>query len=781
MIDGIDTMFDPEQQAKDIVMGEGDYSEEVDASVEDNLALIGFNHNENLASIISNEDLTALTGYCEGRYEDDKASMSEYHQILADGIKNLGLKIEEFNEPFEGAASFSHPLVVETAIKMQAKILAEVDNGKPIADVRLDPDAEPDVRAQALKVKDYTNYQYLRQFKEFIPETEQLAIRYCLTGNAFRKYYFDPLLNRIKTKFLPEDKMIVNQAVTYLGDADFYTELDTLSSSQYQAMVSSGFFLDEADKGGEDPDQTSNVIEMEISTLSGIDEPSGTTSEDFYPVRYHYVRYQFEDDEAQLPYVVTYSVNSGKVLSIRRNWKENSVDKIPRVWHSHYSFVPGLGFWAWGGIHLLGNTQLALSVMTRCLIDAGQFANIQAGMKDSRVRLTGDSKFPLSPGQMVDVKMDNAPDLKLQDAMKMFDFKEPSQVLERMVGWIDGRIQRFADSTENVVADSTNYGPVGTTVALMDAAAKFSNDIIKRFHRSLKDEFDILHDLNADVLDEEPITIWFKGKRIEISKFDYDGKVEIISSADPSFASQTQRMHKANAKLQAAQLSPAMHDMREVFKDFYMSMGMEEAEINRLMPPKEEAQPLDPMGDVVALTQGKAIRAFEGQDHQSHIEFKTAFLEDPQAGGSPAFGQYVPLLQANMIEHGLLQYKAQLNGINGQAESDMEQAIAAQQLAKLHQLQANTEAFAAGDPTAIIAQTESRKVDLKEKEFAHKKVTDATKFALDAQRIEAQEANAKVKLGLDAIQMDDEQKFKREQLQSDLLQQALAKVGAKSE
>lgn len=733
VLDGYEPMDEiPYEDAIDNIVFDNPFDEEAEPSDFD-IPTEALDHAANLAAFIPDQELVGLSQYCSARYTDDYSSMEDYREDIASGLQRLGIKIEELNDPFPGACSVQHPLVLESAIKMQAKIMNEVFNGRPLVDVRLSTGAEPEMRDIGVRGRDYMNYQYMREFKEYAPETERLALRYSMTGNAYRKYYYDDMLARTRSQFQSEDALVVNTKETTLEFADFYTEESTFDRHRYEGMIDAGVFIDPRSGQTEPTDQElqgsllENYLDEVVMGATGDPMGTGATACDKFPVRFHYVTYKLpepynENVNHALPYIIAVDVTTDTILSIRRNWRQDDPRYTKRVWHSHYKLVPGLGFFGWGYIHLLGNPQMALTMMLRSLIDAGQFANLQGGFKDSRVKFSKQGQLPLGPGQFIDIDMTQAVGMKegatVGDALHFFDFKEPSQVLERMVGFLDGRIQKFADSTEAVIGDSTNYGPVGTTVALIEASAKFHTDILKRFHRTLEDEFQILAALNFDTLDEQ-VTYWWKGEEKTVQRADFDGRSEFITTADPSFSSQAQRLQKANAKLQAAQLDTSIHNMKEAFTGFYRELGLEQDEIDKLLPPDESAVEQDPMSDIISLTKGKPVAAFAGQDHQAHIDFKTAFLDDPQAGGSPAFQAYASLLQANIIEHGLQKYMEQMQSLitnNGGNPADaFAQSQAATKLTELHQMEQNEEALKGGDPTAILAKTEQKKAEIAEK------------------------------------------------------------------
>lgn len=746
-----------------------------DAETFDDLPTEYLEHDSNLAAYLPEDELTQLTLYCEQRYKDDSEAMSDYFTVVKDGIEQLGVKIEDFNEPFPGACSVQHPLVLESSLKMQAKIKGEIFNGRPLVDVRLGTEAPDEVRAKANRAKNYVNYQLMSLMSEYEEETERLALRYALSGNSYRRFWYDTALRRVVCRHLPEDSLIYNSKRSTIELVDFYTELDMLEHNELKARIASGEFLSPLEDEMPTDEELLAAVEtshIEETVFGQTGDPNGVPQSlaEKHSLRWHFLKYQFKDpynegSDIALPYMVCYHVGSNKIIGVYRNWEQRDADRKPLVWHSQYRLVPGLGGLGWGYIQMLGNPQMALTLMLRSVIDAGQFANLQAGIKNKDIKFTANGQLPLAPGQFVDVDTTNMAEPDLSKGLKMLEFKEPSQVLERLIGSLDMRIQKFADSTETVVGDSTNYGPVGTTVALIEASARFHNDILKRFNRSLEREFKILKQINRMTLQPNTQYYW-KGILHTVGPEDFDDQIELISSSDPSFSSQAQRLQRANMKIQTARLNPELHNLREAYLSFYREVGLEEDEIARLLPPPGQAVAQDPMSDIFALTKGQAIAAFPGQNHQAHIDFKSAFLSDPKAGANPSFGPYVALLEANIIEHGLLMYQEQLQAVMASAgvnpQDEMAQAQAAQALVSLHNLANNQDLLAAGDPTAILAQTEAEKTKIAKEKLELEKV----KLALEEQRlnrdldrkdaeasIKAQEVGAKINLEDKKVQL----------------------------
>ena len=447
------------------------------------------------------------------------------------------------------------------------------------------------------------------------------------------------------------------------------------------------------------------------------------------------------------PYIVTFIRETGEVLSIKRNWKEEDVNRKKRIWYSHYLYVPAFGFYGAGLFHLLGNFQVTLTSVIRSLVDAGQFANLQGGLKLKGLRILGDNAA-ISPGEWREVES------AVQDISKALfpiPYKEPSQVLLAMLQWLDGRAGAFADSTEKIIADSTNYGPVGTTMALLEASMKLFSAIHKRVHYSQEQDLKLLAEVNYEYMPPEyPYDV--PGAERNVFKEDFDPRiVNIIPVSDPNITSNAHRLAIAQAKLQAALQSPAIHDMKKVYREFYLAVGVDD--IDALVAPDPQAQPLSPLEDIMMLTAGKPIKAFTGQDHKSHVEFKMTWLQDPLVGGgAQTMSQFAPLVMANIREHQILQLQEQIGGIIAQQQQPGQldpkivaqiQAEAAAQVLKANQALAQT--LGGNQPLELIAQAEMLKAETERNRVEHVKVKDLADLSIKAQKVDIDRVEAMLK------------------------------------
>ena len=450
---------------------------------------------------------------------------------------------------------------------------------------------------------------------------------------------------------------------------------------------------------------------------------------------------EIEEDYA-LPYIVTIEEQSQQILSIRRNYKKDDKSQQKISHFVHYRFVPGFGFYGFGLMHFLGNLTMTATAAMRSLVDAGQFANLPGGFKARGVRIVGDND-PISPGEFKEVE---ATGTDLSKAIVPLPYKEPSSTLFQMLGFVTAAGQKFADSTEQIVSDAASYGPVGTTMALLEASSKFFSSIHKRLHKSQRDEFKILARIDYEYLPSEyPYEIPFAEK--SVFKKDFDGRIDIIPVSDPNIPSNAHRMMISQMALQMAQQSPpGMFNIEALNRTILNAANMPNLE--EILPPKQEPKPMDPVSDIMAATKGIPISAFPGQNHDAHIQTKMAYLQDPQNGANPIMQRVRPILEANIQEHSVMKYQEQVNGVARQAlqqlppeqaqspaAAEMVMAQAAQQV-----LNANQAMGQAQSPEQQLVALKQAEVQLKEKELQMEQAKLSVESTLDAQKLQLEEA-----------------------------------------
>ena len=619
---------------------------------------------KNLVDDLDEDTLEEISNQVLDNYEADKESRAEWESMFERGFDLLGLKVEEASEPFEGACTAVHPLIIESAVKFQSKATQELF--PPAGPVRTQIVGKSDERReqQSQRVKTFMNYQLTEQIPEYFDETERMLFNLPLIGSAFKKIYFDTTLNRPVSEFVPIDQFFVSYYATDLRRADRYTHLIYRSPIELQRCINAGMYAEIDLPTAAVPSQTAMAEKM--NTILGL-SPSSQHDPQYVLLEQHcYLELPTElteeDDGLALPYIVTIEEQSRKVLSVRRNYNPNDPAKQKKMFFTHYRYVPGFGFYGLGLIHFLGNLTMTATAAMRALVDAGQFANLPGGFKQKGVRIVGDND-PISPGEFKDVE---ATGVNLQQAIVPLPYKEPSSTLFNMLNFISQTGQKFADTTEQIVSDAASYGPVGTTMALLEASSKFFSAIHKRLHKAQKDEFKLLARLNYEYLpDEEVYDI--PEDTITIYRSDFDGRVDVVPVSDPNIPSNAHRMALAQLALNLAQSSPpGMFNMEELNRTILSAANV--PNLDKIMPSKPDPIPLDPMSDILAAVKGMPIQAFVGQNHDAHVAMKSAYIQDPMNGANPAMQRIVPVLQANIQEHMILKYQEQIGGMSEQVE-----------------------------------------------------------------------------------------------------------------
>tara|TARA_R110000744_G_scaffold724_2_gene2760 strand:+ start:1720 stop:4344 length:2625 start_codon:yes stop_codon:yes gene_type:complete len=629
----------------------------------------------NLVDDLDEEQLTEISAEVYDNFIADKDSREEWESMFERGFDLLGLKLEETSEPFEGACTAVHPVLIESAVKFQSKATQELFPPSGPVKTQIMGEVSEEKEAQGTRVKDFMNYQTTEQMPEYFDEFERMLFQLPIIGSAFKKIYFDSNINRPVSEFVPIDQFYVSYYATDLRRADRYTHVLYKSPYEMAGCISSGMYSDDVDLPKATTNPTPGTLREKMDNITGL-TPSSQNDPQYTLLEQHVnlsinldgpsknKKKSDSDDEDEpvldmdmCPYIVTIEEVSRKILSIRRNWNEDDKRKEKKLFFTHYRYVPGFGFYGLGLIHLLGNLTMTATAAMRGLVDAGQFANLPGGFKAKGLRIVGDND-PIAPGEFKEVESVG------NDLSKMIiplPYKEPSQTLFQMLGFVAGAAQKFADTTEQVISEGANYGPVGTTMALLEASSKFFTAVHKRIHKAQRDEFKILGRINNEYLPDSSSIDVANGTLI-ISKADFDGRIDIIPVSDPNIPSSAHRMMMAQMALQLSQSAPpGMFNVEELNRTILSAANI--PNLDKIMPRKPQPIPLDPISDVAAAVKGLAIKAFVGQNHDAHLQAKTAFLQDPMNGGNPAMQRIVPILQANMQEHVLLKYQEQVNGV----------------------------------------------------------------------------------------------------------------------
>lgn len=637
-----------------------EFSDPADIDEAIDMVLLETEHDANLADHIDEDTLDEIATDVLDKIEQDEEGRSEWKEILRDGIDLLGLKLEEANQPFIGAATAAHPVLIESITKYQAKAFAELFPSRGPVKTKIVGAVTPERKDQAKRVKDFMNYQVQHQMPEYGPEVDQMLFNQALEGSVFKKTYYDTVLGRPCSRFVKAVDFVVPYHATDLETCERYGHKIPLVYGDLRKYQLSGLWrdIDLGDGTSENPDEPAQEEDRATGKTPSPDD-------DIYEIYEIHIDYDlpgFEHMEEgeptgrPLPWVITVEKNSKKTLAIRRNWKQGDPLYLKKMQFVHYPFVPGLGFYGYGYLHMIGGLAKAATASMRQLLDAGTLANLPAGFKLTGLRVVGDNE-PFQPGEFKDV---NAPMADLTKAIMPLPFKEPSATLFNLLQFVVEAAERFADSTEQVVSEAQSYGPVGTIMALLEQSGKLFSAIHKRLHMAQAKDFKILADLNYEWLPEEYPYEVHEGAKVAM-RDDFDGRIDIIPVSDPNMPTQSHRIAKANAVFSIAVQAPQEHNMKEVLNNIYECMDLENHE-RFLKPPPPQAQPLDPITENIISLDNKPLKAGLSQNHEAHIRAHYAFMQLPVIKTSPTA---LPSLVAHIHEHVGQDYLVRIQRILG--------------------------------------------------------------------------------------------------------------------
>jgi hypothetical protein len=601
-------------------------------------------HFQNLAEIMDDQDLDELGTSLFDKYTEYKESRGDWEQSYREGLELLGFKYERRTEPFRGASGVNHPVLAEAVTQFQAQAYKELLPADGPVRAQILGDITNEKQDQAHRVKDFMNYQIMDQMQEYEPEFDQMLFYLPLSGSTFKKVYYDDLLGRAVSKFVPADDLIVPYSANSLEDAEAIVHVIKMSENELKKQQVSGFYRD-IELG--QPPITSNELEEKERQLEGITKGS---QEDQFTILEMHVNLDlegFEDmgadgepTEIKLPYIVTIAESNNKILSIRRNFTQDDPTKEKIKYFVQYKFLPGTGFYGFGLIHMIGGLTRTATAALRQLLDAGTLANLPAGFKTRGIRIRDDAQ-PLQPGEFRDV---DAPGGNIKDQFMQLPFKGPDQTLLQLMGVVVNAGQRFASIADSQVGDMNQQAAVGTTVALLERGSRVMSAIHKRLYVGLKQEFKLLAEVFKSYLPAEyPYDV--PGAARNVKQTDFDDRIDILPVADPNIFSQTQRISMAQSQLQLAQSNPQVHDLYQAYRSMYEALGVKN--INAILPPPVQPQPIDPSLEEIAAMAGKPFQAFPGQDHKAHIDSHLSFMQSNMVQNSPAV---MGALQKNILE-----------------------------------------------------------------------------------------------------------------------------------
>jgi hypothetical protein len=605
-------------------------------------------HFDNLADLLPDDVTSPIGSRLKENYVDYKNSRKEWERTYIEGLDLLGFKYEVRSEPFQGASGATHPVLAEAVTQFQATAYKELLPADGPVRTQILGVVNPQKEQQSNRVKNYMNYLIMDRMKEYEPEFDSMLFHLPLAGSTFKKVYYDELLGRAVSKFVPAEDVVVPYTATSLADAEAVIHRVKISENELRKQQVAGFYAD-VDLGPPGYNISQDQLKEKERELEGTEKTG--RQQPIYTLLECHVNLDLEGFEdigpdgeptgIKLPYIVTVEEGSNKVLSIRRNFAPNDPKKQRVEYFVHFKFLPGLGFYGFGLIHMIGGLSRTATVALRQLLDAGTLSNLPAGFKQRGVRVR-DEASPIQPGEFKDV---DAPGGSLKDAFLPLPYKEPSATLLQLMGIVVQAGQRFAAISELQVGEGSQNAAVGTTMALMERGSKVMSAIHKRLFFSMKSEFKLLAKIVSTYLPPEYPYDVVGGARI-IKQMDFDDRIDIIPVADPNIFSMSQRITIAQTELQLAMSNPQMHNMYMAYRKMYEAIGVKN--VDQILPPPPPNLPKDPAIENIDALSMKPFNAFPGQDHRAHITAHLNFMATNMVRNQP---QVMGSLQKNCLEH----------------------------------------------------------------------------------------------------------------------------------
>ena len=712
-------------------------------------------HFDNLADILPEDAVEPIGNEMVQNYMDYKSSRKEWESAYTSGLDLLGFKYENRTEPFQGASGATHPVLAEAVTQFQAQAYKELLPSDGPVRTQVIGIKNPQTEQQATRVKDYMNYLIMDTMKEYESEFDSMLFHLPLAGSTFKKVYYDVPLGRVVSKFVPADELIVPYTATSLDDAEAVIHTVKISENELRKQQVNGFYSDvELGPPGTETngELSKKERELEGTKKTGKNEPVYTLLECHVNLDLEGFEDVGEDGEPtgiKLPYLVTVEEGSRKVLSIRRNYAPDDLKKSKIQYFVHFKFLPGLGFYGFGLIHMIGGLSRTATSALRQLLDAGTLSNLPAGFKQRGVRVR-DEASPIQPGEFKDV---DAPGGNLRDAFFPLPYKEPSQTLLQLMGVVVSAGQRFAAIADMQVGDGNQGAAVGTTVALLERGSRVMSAIHKRCYAAMKNEFKLLSKIVSQYLPPEYPYDVVGGAR-NIKQADFDDRIDVVPVADPNIFSMSQRITLAQTQLQIATSNPQLHNMYQIYRNMYNAIGVKD--VDTVLPPPAPNAPMDPSMEHINAMGGKPFQAFPGQDHRAHITAHLNFMSVNMVRNNPAV---MAAIQKNILEHIsiMAQEQVQMEFKEEMAQMQQMQQMAAMDPQIQQQLQMLNNQVEARKAVLIAEMTEefmkeenkitsqmdsdpllklkSREVDLRAMENERKKEADETKADFDRAKL----------------------------------------------
>jgi hypothetical protein len=750
-------------------------------------------HNENLADIIEDNELRKIASDLIGAFEADKDSRSDWEDTYINGLDLLGLKNEDRTEPWDGACGVFHPVLTEAVVRFQAQAIQEIFPAAGPVKTSIVGTITNEKEQQASRVRDYLNYLITEKMTEYRSETEKMLFSLPLAGSAFRKVYFDPNMGRPCSMFVPAEDFVVSYGAADLITCERATHVMKRTTNEVRKLQVSGFY---SDIELPDPSPDTGEIERKYNQLTG-----GSANYEF-DHRHTILEIQaeldlpgFEDTEGgeptgiALPYVVSIDKSSRQVLSIRRNWYEHDEMRMKREHFVHYQYLPGLGFYGFGLIHMIGGLAKSATSVLRQLVDAGTLSNLPGGLKSRGLRIKGDDT-PIMPGEFRDV---DVPGGAIRDNITFLPYKDPSNVLYQLLGDIVTEGRRFASAGDVKAADMNAEAPVGTTLAILERSMKVMSAVQARLHASMRKELRILSGI---VRDFGPSEYPYDVADGELRPEDFDDRVDIIPVSDPNAGTMAQRIMQYQAALQLAAQAPQMYDMPLLHRQMLEVLGIRDAE--KIVPLEDEVEIADPVSENMNIINGEPVKAFIYQDHEAHIQTHTSLIQDPKImeimSQSPTAEAAQAAMAAHVSEHVAFAYRAKIEqelGVelpapNEELPEDIELRLsrlvapaAAQLTGKDQQeAQAKKQMEEAEDP---IIQMQQQELQIKQQQVEAKTQADMARIQTEQEQlqIKQQQVQAKAQTDMAKIQADLQKAADKSSLEREKMEQQDRLEGAK--
>ena len=747
--------------------------------------------NANLAETIDESELDGLGSELVSQYQGDKDSRQDWEETYRKGLDQLGLKIEDRTEPWAGACGVFHPLLTESVVRFQSQAISEIFPASGPVKTQILGKLTEEKEKQSSRVQEYMNYMLTERMVEYRSETEKLLFSLPLAGSAFRKGYYDFNMGRPCSIFVPAEDLVVSYGASDLLTASRITQVMKKTQNDIRKLQVAGFYRDI-----ELPDPSPDIDEVrrKYDQLTG-DSPNYNFDNRHTLLEVHVnldlIGYEDTDGEGnetgiELPYVVTIDLSSTKVLSVYRNWYQDDTQKMPRQHFVHYEYLPGLGFYGFGLIHLVGGLSKSATSLLRQLVDAGTLSNLPGGLKSRGLRIKGDDS-PIMPGEFRDV---DVPGGAIKDNITFLPYKEPSVVLYQLLQTIVEEGRRFASVADMKIADMNNEAPVGTTLAIMERSMKVMSAIQARLHAAMRREFRILTNV---IRDHGPEAYPYETKEEQaLVAEDFDKRIDVIPVSNPNASTMAQRIMQYQAALQLSTSAPQLYNLPELHRQMLDVLGIRDAE--DIVPLEDDIPPTDPVTENMNMLNGSPVKAFQYQDHEAHIEVHMAAAQDPKMqellAQSPRAAQLQGIFASHVTEHVAFQYRRELEKqlgvelppVGEKLPEDIEQQLSAltaeaaekllgkdQAEMQMQQIQERME-----DP---VIQMQQRELALKEQDMQRKALEAQAKIQADLhkaaernkaeeERTESQERVAGAKIGAQIAKQVAEDERENEEITS---------------